>query len=146
MKVTLFKYHFNGINKEVVWLFSLPLENSMTHSKHSMNIILDDERNMRTIMLVFLGQAISWNHSHPQALVGITVIYSTSICSSSVQGVRNCSEPEVVLPSRCLSFPGTDRSVVRLLMGVLCWLWNHLKIRKDFRVGFISLTWDLIMS
>lgn len=33
--------------------------------------------------------------------------------------------------------------MVRLLMEVLRWLWEHLKIRKAFKEGFISLTWDL---
>lgn len=89
MKVTLFKYHLSGRNKEVVWLLSLPLENRMTHSKCSKSIILDDERSLRTIILVFSGQAMSLNHSCPQALAGVTVVYPKTVCAGTVQGVGN---------------------------------------------------------
>lgn len=102
MKVTLFKHHLSGRNKEVVWLLSLPLENSMTHSKCSKSI-LDDERSIRTINLVFSGQAISLNHSCPQALVGITVIHSKTICAGTVQGVENGTVTRHGPVHRCLS-------------------------------------------
>lgn len=54
-----------------------------------MNVTPNDEGSMRTIILVFSGQTASLKHSCPQALVGITVIYSTTICASTGQGVGN---------------------------------------------------------
>lgn len=78
---------FQWKNKEVVWLLSLTLKNCMTHGKCSTNVILVDERSVRTIILVFSGQTMSLKHSCLQALAGITVIYSAAICASIVQGV-----------------------------------------------------------
>lgn len=97
-------------------------------------------------MVVFSGRAISWNHSCPQALVGITVVYSASICVSTVQTVRKGTVSQRWAYHQGAYHYQAGNSVVRLLMELLFWLWNHLKIRKNFRLGFVSLTRDLIMS